>query len=420
MKRSLITDTYLSQRRSNLMLRLILLVLCFSIFIEPSLANASTYFVAKSGSDSMSCAQAQSQTTPRLTITAGLTCLSGGDTLYIKAGTYAEFISGGIPSGSAGAPTVVRAYQSEVVTIWPTTGGATGDAVWFNSGQNHITLSGLIIDGSRVSVQGIRFSEIVHHIRIQNSEVKNAPSSNCIGVSGTNDYLVHHLTFSNLKIHNCGFDGQHHGIYLRGTDDVIEDCEIYNISGYGVHIWDSSTRNDSRHTVRSNRVHNNGARGILIGSGSDNVAYNNIVWTNGQHGIEIFGNNPNNNQVYNNTIYNNGGTCINVQSTSTNTIVRNNICWQNSTNAVRDVGTGTVMSNNLTTDPKFGNPATLDLRVTQGSPAIDGGTPVPTVQDDYFKIKRPQGLSYDIGAHEWTLQSQDVSPPLAPINLSIY
>ena len=183
---------------------LILLLLCLSIFIEPSLANASTYYVAKSGSDSMSCAQSQSQATPRLTITAGLTCLSGGDTLYIKAGTYAESISGGIPSGSAGAPTMVRAYQSEVVTIRPTTGGPAGDAVWFRSGQSYITLSGLIIDGSNVSVQGIRFNEIVHHIRIENSEVKNAPSSSCIGVSGTNSYLVHHLTFSNLKVHDCG------------------------------------------------------------------------------------------------------------------------------------------------------------------------------------------------------------------------
>ena len=398
---------------------LILLLLCLSIFIEPSLANASTYYVAKSGSDGMSCTQSQSQATPRLTIKAGLTCLSGSDTLYIKAGIYAESISGGIPSGRAGAPTMIRAYQSEVVTIRPTTGGQAGDAIYFTNGQNYITLSGLIIDGSYIVNNGIRFNEAVHHIRIENSEVKNVPAFNCIGVNGTDSYNVHHLTFSNLKVHDCGNDPLHHGIYPRGTDHIIENSEIYNISGHGIHIYSTDpTGANDRHIVRNNRIHHVGSRGILLGGGDDHVAYNNLLWSNAD-GIVIGFGAPRNNKIYNNTIYAHSDDCIDIKSVAVGSIVRNNICWKNAKNAVTDNGTGTIISDHLTTDPKFRDPATLDFRLTQGSPAINEGTTVTVVERDYLGIERPQGSSYDIGAYEWTLQSQDVSAPVAPRNLSI-
>ena len=59
---------------------------------------------------------------------------------------------------------------------------------------------------------------------------------------------------------------------------------------------------NDRHIVRNNRVHDNGARGILLGSGDDHVAYNNLVWSNAD-GIVIGFGTPRNNKIYNNTIY---------------------------------------------------------------------------------------------------------------------
>ena len=398
---------------------LILLLLGLSIFIEPSLANASTYYVAKSGSDGMSCAQSQSQATPQQTIAAGLACLSGGDTLYIKAGTYAESISGQIPSGTPSTPTRISGYQSDVVIIRPSTGGVAGDVIDLRGGRSYITLSGLVIDATNVMNFAIRLREAVHHIRIENSEAKNAFKNSCISMSGNDSYLNHHVTFSNLKVHDCGDEVLDHGIYLRGTDHIIENSEIYNIFSHGIHIYstDSSGAND-RHVVRNNRVHNNGTRGILLGSGDDHVAYNNLVWSNAD-GIVIGYGAPRNNKIYNNTIYGNSDDCIDIKSVAVDSIVRNNICRQNAKNAVTDNGTGTVVSDHLTTDPKFINPATRDFRLTQGSPAIDGGTSVPMVERDYLGIERPQGSSYDIGAYEWTLQSQDIAAPTAPRNLSV-
>src|SRR5262245_39434878 len=55
-------------------------------------AHAATYYVAKGGNDSNTCAQAQSTSTAKLTIAGGLKCLVAGDTLFVRAGNYDEGI----------------------------------------------------------------------------------------------------------------------------------------------------------------------------------------------------------------------------------------------------------------------------------------------------------------------------------------
>src|SRR5262249_32830220 len=93
-------------------------------------AQAATYYVAKTGSDSNNnCMQAQSPSTPKLTINGvqgGASCLSAGDTLEIKGGTYAEYWDPAglgrnlFPSGLAvSSRTTIRAAAGEVVTITP-------------------------------------------------------------------------------------------------------------------------------------------------------------------------------------------------------------------------------------------------------------------------------------------------------------
>src|SRR5262245_12116041 len=83
-----------------------LLVIFFTIF--PVLAHGATYYVAKTGSNSNSCANARSQSTPKLTINAGAGCLNAGDTLIVKSGVYNEALNDVIPSGIAGNPTIVK------------------------------------------------------------------------------------------------------------------------------------------------------------------------------------------------------------------------------------------------------------------------------------------------------------------------
>jgi hypothetical protein len=76
----------------------LLLVIFFTIV--PVLAHGGTYYVAKTGSDNNSCSSAQLQSTPKLTINAGAACLSAGDTLVVRDGTYVETITATIASGT--------------------------------------------------------------------------------------------------------------------------------------------------------------------------------------------------------------------------------------------------------------------------------------------------------------------------------
>ena len=85
---------------------------------------------------------------------------------------------------------------------------------------------------------------------------------------------------------------------------------------------------------------------------------------------------------------------------STNSTVKNNIIFSNVTNTDFS-GTGTVASNNLTTDPSFVNAATGDFHLQSGSTAINQGATLSEVPDDFNGTRRPQGSAYDIGALEY-------------------
>ena len=66
------------------------LTIFISLILLPTAAHATTYYVAKTGSNTYTCGQAQSQSTAKQTISAGIACMAGGDTLIIGDGTYDE------------------------------------------------------------------------------------------------------------------------------------------------------------------------------------------------------------------------------------------------------------------------------------------------------------------------------------------
>ncbi|MDH3282078.1 MAG: hypothetical protein OEQ18_13250, partial [Gammaproteobacteria bacterium] len=141
-------------------------------------AHATTYYVATSGaggSDSNTCTQAQTDTTGKLTWAGGKSCLSSGDTLEFKAGTYAgPGQLPGIPSGGGtwGTATTISNYQNDEVIFTPPVAGQ--DVLRFNTGNNYIILDGLIFDGAG-GWHGIQSGTDTHHIRIANGTIRNAP-----------------------------------------------------------------------------------------------------------------------------------------------------------------------------------------------------------------------------------------------------
>lgn len=389
--------------------------------------DAATYYVATTGND----ANAGTESKPFRTLKKGASLLKPGDTLYVKSGTYAEALDNTIPGGTSwSSPVTVAAAPGQTVTIRPPT-GSVSVLRFSHATRKYIVVDGFILDGTNVGASAVIISYsssggTSHHIRIKNSEIKNAqinrknPSQKHYGdgvnVTTGSDYNE----FINLKVHDNGATDLDHGIYLASSYNLVENSQFYRNAGQGIHAYASGkTGVVNKNIIRNNKIYDNArvgdrGRGIVVSSGSGNLVYNNLIWGN-EGGIVVDYNGVSKTEVYNNTVYDNDEFGIAVGSKSKEASVRNNIVYGNGGPAVDNKGSGTTLSNNLVNvDPKFMNAAAKDFRVKAGSPAINKGVTLSKVPKDYISVPRPQGGSYDIGGYEYTgsTSSALATPPM--------
>src|SRR5688572_11711050 len=100
-----------------------------ALFLVATPVRATTRYVTKSGNNGNTCADSQNIGTAKLTVTAGLACMSAGDTLIIGDGVYGERIRNNVTSGSAGAPTIIKALNANGAILRPSD-ATLGDG-WF-------------------------------------------------------------------------------------------------------------------------------------------------------------------------------------------------------------------------------------------------------------------------------------------------
>src|SRR5437016_5375116 len=222
-------------------------------------------------------------------------------------GTDAEALLDNIPSGTSWtAPVTLQAYSGETVTLRPTTGSSV---LHFQNGQSYIVIDGLILDGANVGSDAVKITygsdptTAAHHIRISNGEIKNAPVQGVL-VTGPNTRFNE---FINLKIHGnggaVGSNNLNHGIYIEGPNNLVDNCDFYGNAAHGVQSYSSNGWADNN-TIRNTKSHGNN-KGMVIASGSGNVAYNNLIYGNPAEGLTVdYG--VSNAAIYNNTFYNNG------------------------------------------------------------------------------------------------------------------
>ena len=352
-----------------------------------------------------------------------MSVLQPGDTLYIRQGVYPEAIrtaTTGVPSGTSWSNAVtVAGYPNETVTL--TGDGTAGIDISTGTGVSYVIFQQFILDlSSNPNAIGVYLGGDAHHIRFAAMEVKSTFSSigdttsTALGFQGGANFVE--VLRSNIH----GFQG--YGFYVTGHNWLIDGNQIHHNAGYGIQIYKSGASNVSDNVVSNNQIYANGGSfavftcGIALTSGSNNIAYNNIVRGHAGCGIQIdYTRGGTNNQVYNNTIYGNNGDGIVTGSGAMNTVIRNNIVYSNTTGNIHDFGsTGTVLSNNLTTDPQFVDASANDFSLQASSPAINAGVTVSIVTTDMKGVARPQGAAYDVGAYEY---SQGTTPLPAPNNL---
>mgnify|MGYP003575051749 CR=1 FL=1 len=222
-----------------------------------------------------------------------------------------------------------------------------------------------------------------------------------------------------LRVHdNIVEDTGYDGIQIKNAD---EDCEIYNnvIRNFG------------------NKKHNAHNEGLLIGEGVTGKVYNNFIDTGTGHGIQFQG--MGNNEIYNNVILNAGMDGLNASSSSQAVYIPdgyfkifNNTIYNSGRFGFvfynNDGGKKMVMNNLVvkagqkltskgavldsvcniftqhTASIHFRDTLNSDLRLMEGSPAINNGVDVRAYKTDltfdYLENPRPQGNAFDVGAYE--------------------
>jgi hypothetical protein len=404
-----------------------ILVYALVIFLVTTTAQAATYYVATTGNDS----NPGTIQLPFRTIVKGVSVLKPGDTTLVRAGTYRESIDTNkvtFPNGTSWTSAVTLAvYPNEQVTLIGTINLA-------GMQHSYIIVSGLTIDANN-SPEGFTINQGSHHIRLQNCEIKNTYQHG-IGLwwGNNNGLSSDYNEILNCKIHHIGSRagdgvpdvpfgyGRGHGIYMTTSNNIIRGNTFYDVGEYSIHQWAASPQLANNNIIEGNLITRSGhdttrygsvcCGGIIVSCGNGTIVRNNIVYGNEVEGIGI-GQTCTNCKVYNNTTYNNPGNNIKSGDGGSGIEIRNNIAYPKGIS----LGSGSVSTNNLTTNPNFANAAANDFRLLSSSPAIDAGMTISTVAVDFFRNSRPQGATHDIGAHEFG--GGTGSAPAPPQNLTV-
>jgi parallel beta-helix repeat protein len=388
-------------------------LIVFWLLVGEVSTYAATYYVATTGNDSFPGTLAQ----PFRSVRRGLSVLKPSDTLYIRAGTYAESINSNsqtLPTGTSwnDAPRI-SGYPGEAAILQlPSTQLPGTSLIDLQSGYpQYIVFANFVLDGGYMSTRVLG----PHHVKFENMELKNA-WTNCVQIGNGS----HDIWFTGGRIHDCAlFDTSvptGYPFYIAGQDHLIENVEVYNSNRFCIHIYGGTP---NRVTLRNSIFHHcalkQASAAAILAAGDSHMIYNNVVYNNSGHGIMTYG--GTNTKFYNNTVYGNAESGIYVYPGSSNTDVRNNISYANRSTQIIDQGTGTILNKNLSNDPRFMNAATFDFNLQSSSPAIDAGDSLNQVTMDIRQRARPQGATHDIGAYEAGTTS--TSAPSPPRNLSV-
>ncbi len=425
-------------------------------FLACSVTNSfsTDYYVATSGaggSDANSCVTAQTHTSGKATVNAGIDCLAAGDTLFIKAGTYNESGLDDIPSGtSALAMTTIRNYMTDVVTIQPTS-SCPSTRVLSMDGRDFIRFLGngsdakagtekFILSGNMLCLVVI---DMDADLGISNGNIFDGITISLVTRSGAFVYGADH-TFRNFTCKNGGTNDQDHCLYTGLTTNMlIEDSYFFNWSAYGLqHQPTGGVGSDT--LFQRNKCESNGSACFIVNSGSLRFrGINNLsigdsdggasvtppraAYDTGWAGIRV-STGPNDTELLYNTIVDvaNGkrGIILDANSVDRTVLCGNLISGSGNNNQIEDISTGVdalgcngvsgaaaVLAHNYAGDPGFTDSAMGDYSLAAGSPAIDNSPDTSgEVLEDYNEDVRPVGPANDYGAFEADAEPDD--PPL--------
>ena len=440
------------------LLSCMVLVSCLMAFAMGGIANAATYYVATNGNDNNPGTEAE----PWLTITKAANTLVAGDTVYIKAGSYAEIVR---PqnSGTEGNYITYSAYPGDTAIVDLDTVRTTfWDAGFLISGKSYIKVIGMQVKNVEKSGFGLLANQGCDHIIFQDNYTYNTYNSGIAIWDYSHDIVIdgnevelacndgyqecistdhsYNIEVTNNHVHHSGPGSKGgEGIDIKnGSHDVlVEGNYVHDINRIGIYV-DSYEAHTYNVYVNNNVIHDCIHYGICIASEKgymlENIHFtNNQSYHNKHHGFCVGdwdnGAHPMNDiYVVNNTFYNNGwedwGAGIRIMNPAdmTNMVYRNNILSQNACAQFLDYEVADNPENHIDHnlidgfrgiwpeekrgtdyvegDPLFVDVANNDIHIMVGSPAIDAGSSVQAPDTDIDGESRPDNGVWDIGADE--------------------
>jgi parallel beta-helix repeat protein len=339
-----------------------------------------------------------------------------GDTVQVLAGTYTGPMTFAA-SGTAGAPITFAAAPGALINA-----GSNGIVA---SSKSYVVINGFSVTGTTgygISVSG------GSNVTVSNNTVTSAgrPISGQIKagiyLSGVTSSLVSGNVSHDNSDHGISVVSSSTGVVVRGNTSY-HNANQYRRNAAGINVTAAGN------SVVGNITHDNEDSGINVYPGGNNtLVAANLTYNNGDHGIDDY--NVTGGRVVGNTVVGNCTTGINVEGTSGNYTVANNVAVDNAVFVVNptpisppgaytnncnrrhgNIGiwdsapASTTANTNLVwltvtgkqyywngtayntlsslraasgqeaagqfADPLFADPGDWDLRLTEGSPAID-------------------------------------------------
>lgn len=396
------------------------------------------YYVTMSGSDSAS----GSRNSPFRTIQKAVDTAKPSDTILVREGTYAGFriIQ---KSGEPNNPITIQAYPGERVILDAQLTDHDAAVIYITNPSQHWIFDGFEITDSNPQIDIARSLDIrdddIYEQWKKMDETLKSNSLRAVRMLSTHtreysSYLTfqnmeihgmyetsfsgnaNHLLFLNNHIHNNGYPGTSYGWYTSGDGVIWEGNIVHDV----VRSIQSRTSNGpfpENMKAENNLFYRNGrfpwhhyssdrrkGPAVVIvaiddgGTGSNNTIRNNILLYNGNgHRDQTPGG-----IVVHNTFIGNGMSSSNsaLSTRRNDAYVANNVFLDNSRN-IDDRASNTIFEGNVeTTQSVYRDPYKLDFSIVQGSPTLDAGVQMPSIESDYFGTSRPQGSGWDAGAVE--------------------
>lgn len=431
----------------------------------------ATYFVSATlGLDSN---PGTSDTAAFKTLQKAANTARAGDTVHVRAGTYAAGMNlFGHAGGRAGSPVTFLADPGATIT-----GAAT-------SGVNASMAAINIENTSWIVVQGFNITDV--NQTTNRAGIRVAVSPNCVIRNNTITGAYNGVFASrsdNVLVENnvCRNSYGEHGIYVNGSANyVIRGNETDGNPWNGIHtnVSDGVNQVNTGGLIENNVVHDNDLAGMDLTGISNAVIRNNLVYGNGRHAVVLQNSNQeatvaNHDVTFVNNTFDarEGSSAFAIQfadlssqpagsawtGNDNNMTIFNNILIGNQSGAYGAIGTARVppasfKSDYNVTDGRFSthlgsgplkslaqwrtatsqdahsstataaqlfvNAGASDYHLRAGAPALDvgigsfNGKSAPAV--DAQGHVRPQGAGYDAGYDE--LPAGDTTAPIATVS----